>query len=273
MEFNEKQLALFKYLCHERYKVLLRRREGLSRPWTEDKLLRDYHFCNVFRRDDKTSVVIQTLINEQETYNDKVRCAILCRLTNRAETIRAIWEDPSLLLGSEVKINTAAYRLNTPKGINNRAGVYDLAMQERPVLAACLFSANGLQEAHKVMCGEKYLGGFTGYQILLDLLDVGFWRTKIMFDADWAYVGPGAARGMAALMGREVEYRFAKSAFRMEGDKTLTQQDLLRKICTSIDWPEAWPTFTVHEAEWMLCEFDKYVRKSRPGAARGRRFR
>lgn len=277
-EFNEELLVKFFQLCHERYMILRRRRRGEDPPWTEDELLRDHHFCNVFRSDDKTSVEAHRLIQEATSPAAQLQRAIICRLTNRAENLEALVNNPALLLGDTVKINTAAYRLNTPRGINNREGILELIRTPRPGLAHALHACTSLQEAHKTLARQPYLGGFTGYQIVLDLLAVGFWPEDL--DADWAWIGPGAARGLKALMGDEMNYSWRSSEYRwtigwrLEGGNSEVDQQLLRKLAYWVMqyWPHCWPRFTIHESEWMLCEFDKYLRKSKPGAPRGRRY-
>src|SRR5215467_3109114 len=43
----------------ERYAIAQRRAAGQKPPWTEDPILRDYRFCNVYREDDKVTAWIR----------------------------------------------------------------------------------------------------------------------------------------------------------------------------------------------------------------------
>jgi alpha-glutamyl/putrescinyl thymine pyrophosphorylase clade 1 len=43
------------YWIREREAIRIRRANGDPRPWTDDKILRDWSFCNVCREDDRTT--------------------------------------------------------------------------------------------------------------------------------------------------------------------------------------------------------------------------
>ena len=45
--------------AHERYMIYVRKQEGKKPPWTEDPILRDFRFCNIYREDDKVTVWIR----------------------------------------------------------------------------------------------------------------------------------------------------------------------------------------------------------------------
>ena len=45
---QDKVEGFFNYI-NERHQIYLRRKNGLHPPWTEDKILKTYGFCNVFR--------------------------------------------------------------------------------------------------------------------------------------------------------------------------------------------------------------------------------
>lgn len=49
-------------------------------------------------------------------------------------------------------------------------------------------------------------------------------------------------------------------------------RQLARRATYPENWPEGYPRWSVHEAEFMLCEFDKYKRKS-AGVTSGRKYR
>jgi len=49
---NKSVLANLKYWMDERDKIRDRKSSGASKPWTEDKVLQAFRFCNVRREDD-----------------------------------------------------------------------------------------------------------------------------------------------------------------------------------------------------------------------------
>lgn len=109
-----------------------------------------------------------------------------------------------------------------------------------------------------------YLNGFVGYQMVLDLVDLGWWPEG--FDSSWSWPGPGAARGAVLITGGELSDRWEeRSVQRSErGDTTRLQrvmQHLLRRAGEERFWPWQERPWTIHEVEFMLCEYDKYCRK------------
>jgi hypothetical protein len=278
------ELERFSWFTRERYAIKLKRDAGRPRPWTEDPILAKYHFNNVFRGDDKTTQVILEVLQEAPDGVEQVRRAVLCRLINKASTIRpalaARGRGPDSLLAclQNDGINTQAYRINTPRGLNNLQGIVELGWDPPHSLYGQLSSTTqvrSLKDAHAVMRQYPFLVGFIGYQILLDLLAVGFWWPS--FDASWVLAGPGAERGLRLLQGQPVDYDWQGGDFRRERRPSFMRSvpgllaDLTERLMQ--DWPAEWPPLTVHETEFMLCELDKYTRKL--GAARpsGRLYR
>lgn len=273
------RLAAFLWLCRERYAMRLRKEAGQPRPWTTDPLLNKYHFCNVHRKADKTSRVIQELICAQPDFHGRLSAAILGRLINRAGTIVSCWEvreDPGSLVVRmrEKGVNTNAYRLNTPKGLNNLEGLAELIVEPRASLSERLERSTSLRQAHSEINKEPFIRGFVGYQIVLDLFDTGSWPEG--FDGDWALAGPGACRGMMWLMGMVMDYDWTSAGFRADKGVFLQRMVPLMKQLTAVigeDWPRDWEPFSVHETEFMLCELDKWVRKQEATKPSGRIYK
>lgn len=77
--------AFFAYAT-ERYMIRIRRERGDPRPWTDDKVLQAYRFCNVFREHDTTTKWIRERITP-DAYGDRLLGAmIIARWFNRIET-------------------------------------------------------------------------------------------------------------------------------------------------------------------------------------------
>ena len=64
---QDKVEGFFNYI-NERHQIYLRRENGLHPPWTEDKILKTYSFCNVFRELDTVTEWIRK--NWREPYFD-----------------------------------------------------------------------------------------------------------------------------------------------------------------------------------------------------------
>lgn len=284
--YIKSRLAEFWWLARERYQMKLRRDAGLPwEAWTEDPLLRHYHFCNVFRWDDRASRAIERWARSS---GDPYRAAVLGRIVNKASTIDALAELPCagpedlLRLGRELGVNTNAYRLNTPLGLNNIDGMAvmaDRALQLRDAVMAEGDIPSALETLGAVGTPlMTFLSGFVGYQVILDLVELGAVRPD--FDSSWSFPGPGAARGALMLTGmdpsgdwitRQAEMR------RHEAQNADTVQAVMRRLMRESTSPDNWPwqnrPWTIHEVEFMLCEFDKYKRKSGAEKVSGRRYR
>lgn len=222
-------------------------------------------FCNVWREHDKTSVVILDILRR---HKPQVRPALAVglRLINRHATLLDFRHGEPLRqeLGRlvSVGINTNAYRINTPLGLNNKTGVLlflDRAQEAHSALAAVANQAVSFRQLHAEVQALSGLGSFIAYQALLDLRDLSMLRTK----DDWAYPGPGAARGLARLAGTYKEARWDAKEYRLDSrtnsaapelvDRLLELTPVLREIL-------GWDRWSVHETEGWLCEWDKYER-------------
>lgn len=282
MEFVRERLEQFAWLCLERYRIKLQRDAGLPAPWTKDEVLATFHFCNVHRRDDKTSRVIYDLIRAQPSKERMLQAALLARVTNKATTIPGAWEvrlrEPRKLAQylRDNGINTNAYRFNTPHGLNSHDGVAEWALTDTGSLWWNLEAEPSMREAAMLMRDRTTLGPFLIYQVLLDLFDCGFWGEG--FDDAWCSVGPGAYRGVAYLRGQEIGFDWQTKEYRVDGRGRQDDDAILPPLLALTEamqefWPAEWPAFTLHETEFMLCEYDKYIRKSGAGSRSGRKYR
>ena len=89
MNCNPESLRVLKHWMVERENIRLKREAGLPAPWTEDKILRDYKFCNVRREDDKNSKWLIKNIAENSTLSlvNKVTNIICARMYNNLTTM------------------------------------------------------------------------------------------------------------------------------------------------------------------------------------------
>lgn len=86
------QLDAFFATARERQTIYLRRRAGLSKPWTTDPVYLHSRFCNVFREQDKTTVWFRE--NVRDPLKDKpevLLATVLFRWFNRISTGEAIF--------------------------------------------------------------------------------------------------------------------------------------------------------------------------------------
>lgn len=145
-----------------------------------------------------------------------------------------------------------------------------------------------LEQVWRWLRRVPYLGDFMAYEVVTDL------RHTALLDRapdimTWANPGPGAARGLARVYGREISGR--KIQRPSKGQLVQEMRDLLALSQSSEYWPrwqknkynvvgyhddvvglqqrDAWPALEMRDIEHTLCEFDKY-RRAQTGEGRPR---
>jgi len=88
---------LFEYM-RERHSIHLRRQAGKPWPWTEDPILQQFRFCNVYREKDRTTIWLRDNIRERlRSSPDVLLATVLFRWFNRITTGEAIFCQMSVL--------------------------------------------------------------------------------------------------------------------------------------------------------------------------------
>lgn len=119
-----------------------------------------------------------------------------------------------------------------------------------------------LEQAFEALRVVPYFGSFHSYEIVTDLR-----HTALLGSASdvntWANVGPGAARGLNRIYGREMSDG-GKRVGRVTTEQMLAEmQEMLTYARREAFWPQRkkdWPKWELRDVEHTLCEFDKYER-------------
>jgi hypothetical protein len=291
MIFKEELVVQLFSDARERYNIKLKRDRGEIKPWTDHPFMSVYHMCNVFRDDDAVSqYIMRGLLPRNQ--GQEWWLVVLARLINNEESLKRL--DLNRIDLSEILLNTSAYKLNTPLGLNNRQGILELVEKARkrnwPV-------ETSLCGAWQSLCSIG-LSAFIAYQAAHDLK--GSDLPAVPEDADtWTFMGIGAERGALRLRGHNLVEWYRAQGFKKQEDGTRADglpggariKKALRELEGSEDWalkaaievlklskepdlwPSNWPAWHLGEAEHMLCEFDKLERWRQIGPAGARRFR
>lgn len=267
---------LFGY-ARERYNIHLRRLDGEPPPWTEDLILRQYRFCNIFREDDRVTRWMREHLTRPlgADASKQLRAAIVFRWFNKIETGELLRD---LLVGAwdtEVArdrlkarvaegqtILGAAYMIKSLIGVNKVDGLLDSIDQvnkDIPDLAADAVHHQSLEQLHTALIGYPYLGPFMAYEMVTDVR-----HSPLLFNArdthSWASAGPGAARGICRVLGIPLGSLTHNSPADRAAMNT-HMRDILMLAGSMPDlWPGNWPAWEMREVEHTLCEWDKYER-------------
>lgn len=276
--------------ARERYQILQRRRAGQPRPWTDDPILQSYRFCNVFREDDTVTQWIRRHVTHDRHGPLLLGAMVIARWFNRIETLERLLPPPGLdtvvdgpswfndlLFSWELDgwaedmrerlegvqpLVTGAYMVKTPANMSKLEGILwcleQFLPEARQLQRELEQGATRLCEATERLQRYPYLGPFMAYEVVTDLR-----HTPILGDAPdimlWANPGPGAARGMARVVGAPLD---TYNRHRPE-DVHLMNTLMRRLLVASQDrgnWPSEWPQWEMRDVEHTLCEFDKYER-------------
>lgn len=238
---NDGAERFFAY-ARERHATYLRRQAGGSRPFSQDPILQEWRFCNVFRELDRTTIWFRENIREPLRGSPNVLLAtVLFRWFNRITSGEAIfkqpfldghtaWEtylyegDSSIIRQALIQFCgdgpyvTGAYIIKTPDGKDKIDGVLwaldqfnfnkgHVTLHNWHKFAEQSIQrggTRGIEETVKFLVNYPYLGDFMAYEIATDLR-----HTAISEHAPdislWANPGPGATRGLNRVFGRNVK--------------------------------------------------------------------
>lgn len=295
-DFRSDRIDLFWRFVYERQEIWHRRcMEHMSPPWTDDCILRQERFTNVYRElDPGTQYALHYILEVDAPKPDKIFNIMLYRLIGRAETHEALGFqslttfDPEYLTCVLTRLRdvdrrppfTGAYMVSAYSSLGTRDKIASVAhifaaIQFRfPTLCVQILNCSSASEVYGELRQVYGFGNFLAYQVLVDLLyplQVYGGTPLLPYSHDeWASAGPGARRGIRMLMldtydGNELEImRWLRDHQQAEFDRLGLRFRFLR------DLQDEPVHITLANIQNCLCEFHKYV-KIREGTGRGRR--
>jgi alpha-glutamyl/putrescinyl thymine pyrophosphorylase clade 1 len=257
--------ALFDFI-RERYAVRERREAGLPKPWTQDLILQNYRFCNVYREHDTVTQWIAENWRDPHKNDPDVWFAMaLARFVNWPDTLEGVgypvpWDEAALdrfihtlsdRKEAGQKVWTGAYVIHAVKGSKIGHVAYDIltALWER---RDYIRQSASCAQLHKRLMEFDGIGSFMAGQIVCDtkytrMLDTaGDWW-------DWACSGPGSKRGLARVFGKPVDYNWKE-------DEWFVDLSALRTAISYHIHEAGMPPIHAQDLQNCLCEFDKYER-------------
>jgi hypothetical protein len=257
-----------------------------SISWTEDPILRDYHFCNTFRVLDKgCQYLIKEVIEKgPQTPDEVVFRVILFDLFTKIET----WE---LLKSSVGPLSWKTYNRDRYAKVLRRAKNDGITLYTRAFIKPApkfsspdnfmnhlyflehlmdnlfpsrLLGAKYMDDVYEYLIGFPSMGPFTAYQLMLGLS----YTNVLNFHAnDFAVAGPGSVSGANKLFGeanmkkgRALDPRFDEEVMRYMAEN---QEYHFKRL--GLNFSGLGPQkllMSIVDIEHMLCEVDKYSREA-----------
>ena len=274
-QFLPEELERYIYWQKERENIRVNKEiHKLPPPWTDDPILQEFKFCQVFREDDRTTRwFVKHIRDPLQDKPSVIMATVIFRWFNLIETGKTLIEHDLLLnwdrkkaieeITKKPKWITGAYIIKSPNRMNKVTGVAECIShmwQDRNYIIDTLGEywvkkESSLEKTWELILKYPYMGPFMAYEVVTDLS-----HTYLLQNAEdrltWANAGPGAMRGLNRLTGRELEF------CRKSHDWNKEMNDLYKVVTEDYkiwfnrkDLP-----YEMREIEGGLCEFDKYSR-------------
>ncbi len=268
-QFLPEELDRYVYWQEERERIRVNKEvHSMPPPWTEDPILQEFKFCQVFREDDRTTRWFAKHIREPLKDQDEVFMAtVIFRWFNLIETGRTLikenllfdWDRKKAIreITKQPKWITGAYIIKTPNRMDKVTGVAECVShmwRDRKHIVSEIKKNRSLEKSWELILTYPYMGPFMAYEVVTDLR----W-TALLNEANdiltWANAGPGAMRGLNRLTGRDLGYA------RRSHDWNREMNDLYQAVDSRDLWfKDLHRLYEMREIEGGLCEFDKYSR-------------
>lgn len=272
---------LYWYFAYERQNIFVKKKNGMKAPWTNDKILQEYKFCNTYRINDRVSqYLIKNVIYNGKKYSkkDMIFRIILFKLFNKEST----WELLESKIGDitldkfdfnlfskileTALINGQAIYNDAYISCANKAFGYDrkhdnhLALLKKMFLEDKIYdkliTCKNMEEAFNIIKSYPLIGNFLAYQLVTD---INYSDTVDFKENEFTIVGPGSERGIkkcfistGKLSKEEIikyMYEHQEEEFKRLGYKF---QRIGNRPLQLID------------CQGLFCEIDKYCREASP---------
>lgn len=281
MEKRQDVFDLYWYFACERQNIFWKKIKGEPAPWTEDKILQEYKFCNSYRVNDRVSqYLLKNVIYNGKRYSneDMLFRILLFKLFNKESTWELLIEnigDISLktfdakkyssvlekAISNGIKIYNDAYISCATKAFgfdrkhdNHLALLNKMFIEDR--IQDKIIKCKTMEEAFNIIKSYPLIGNFMAYQLVTDInySDVVDWG-----EDEFTVAGPGSLRGIKKCfisMGKMSNEDIIKYMYENQ-DKEFKRLNLNFKRIG--DRP-----LQLIDCQNLFCELDKYCRQAVP---------
>lgn len=265
-----------------RQEIFARRLSGAAGPWTDDPILQQYKFCNVYRAADRVS---QFLIRRVACCPivDSVKDRLFRIVAFRTFSKPAMWDyviawlghEPNLLDLADGRFEVALDAARTAMGglytgafilCANKAFGFDekhrnhvALFQEmflKQSLADRIMDCGSLRQLVELLQSFPLIGPFMAYQIAIDIN----YSEHVNFDEnEYTQAGPGALRGLAKAFVSYGDF----SASELIQSMVETQGSNFERLGLRFGGLWGRPLHAI-DCQGLFCEIDKYSRVAFP---------
>lgn len=278
---REKIYNLYWYFAAERQNIFYKKLSGEEAPWTEDKILQEYKFCNSYRASDRVSqyLIKNVIYNGKKYYDeDMIFRIVLFKIFNKKST----WEILLNKLGDITLDNfnfkdycnileqakDEGYKIYTDAYMScaNKAFGYEKKHENHIALIEKMFikdkmqnkilESENMEEAFNIIKNYELIGNFMAYQLVTD---INYSEVVNFTEREFTVAGPGSERGI-------------KKCFTdLEG---MSKEDIIKWMCNHQE--EEFKRLGIEfkdlggrplqyiDCQNLFCELDKYCRQAVP---------
>ena len=264
----------------ERQAIYFRRLASRTGPWSDDRILTEFRFTNVYRISDRVSQYLVRKVQYDPTRSTSPEevffRTLLFKVFNRIETWEALerklgpitWRSTPLdgivkVLDGEITagkpVYSAAYIMPSPSLGHQRKHANHLALLKRMMqdrLPDRLASADSLEAAYRMILGYPGIGPFLAFQYCIDLN----YSTLMDFEeGDFVVAGPGALDGIAKCF-EGVETEKSSAVIYWMAERQNEEFDRLGLTFPGLFGRRLQPV----DCQNVFCEVAKYARLAHP---------
>jgi hypothetical protein len=263
--FNFREIFAF---ITERHAIYERRKAGAPKPWTQDPILQQWRFCNIYRELDTVTVWIREHWREPNSTDPDLWFAmVVARLLNLPASLEAIgypvpWKPERFKKilrerkqAGETVFN-GAYMIHadaTETGLKTdylADFVLTPMWQDRERIRPK--KTNTLAEFHTGLMKCRDMGSFMAGQVTADTKQVGVLK-KALDWWTWAAPGPGSERGLNRVYGFPVKHRWISTIWLQHLNRLQAKLDPMLKKA-------GMPRICAQDLQNANCEWDKHER-------------
>ena len=257
---DKEMLDTFVYFVNERENVRIRRAAGTLPSWTMNQILRDYHFCNIRREDDRGTKEIRAVVKAHDLHVTQLPATYtLARLLNSAASLDVALHEgihglKKLRDQSGAKIFNTAYVVSTA---GERIDKLDYVERLTKAVRDLDVPRTSLRKGFEALRTVSGLGSFLAGQVIADLKNDRYYDQHTT--PDWytfAVMGPGSKKGLDFIYGGGTTERNFEA--RISGLDLVTSGKI--------------PSVHRQDLQNCLCEFSKYVRYQQGLPGRRRKY-
>lgn len=273
---------IYWHFASERQAAFERRIAGKPFPWTEDPILREYKFCNVYRASDRVSqYMIRDVCYHDEPCSpeDRVFQIVAFRTFSKINTWTAVREFlghyPTLGDLIDEGFSKALDHAKQQYGglytgafilcANNAYGQYLKHLNHvelfrhmflHDALGEQILAASSLREIYELLHGYPLMGDFMSYQIAVDL---NYFDLIEFSENEFTKAGPGALRGISKVFENLGDYTPTEVIHWMVDHQEAAFENL------GLPFNGLWGR-RLHaiDCQGLFCETDKYCREAVP---------